>query len=158
MERPPKRGRHFMKLTLNTILAGFGFFAATIAANHYVTMYIVERELMLYAEQNQPPQIAIFDIEGYVSKKMADGADPVKTTRHLGLITLAANSTNLLLIDKKAVLSTPESFELPELTTEELEKRLKDAGVTVPTEDEYMKLFEAKKAETLKMFESAGKN
>jgi len=146
-----------MKLTLNNILAGLGFFAATIAANHFVTMHIIERELMLYAEQNQPPQIAVFDIEGYVSKKMADGADPVKTTRHIGLITMAAKSTNVLLLDKKAVLSLPDSYQLPELSTDELEKRLKDAGITIPSEEEYTKLFEAKKAETLKMFEMQGK-
>lgn len=105
---------------------------SAVAVNHYA--------LEKYRNENPTPQIAVIDIEGYVKSKMANGEEPAKVLRYVGLLTTAAVAENMLVLDKKVVVASHPDYDLPMVSAEALENRLLELGKPVPSLDE----FEAK--------------
>jgi hypothetical protein len=108
----------------------------SVASAVLVSHYALEK----YSNENPTPQISVIDIEGYVKSKIDNGEDPAKVLRYVGLLTTAAVAENMLVLDKKVVVASHPDYDLPMVSAEALENRLRELGKPVPSLDE----FEAK--------------
>lgn len=130
-----------MKTTKHYLTLSLLFVGMTFIGNYFLTMHLIETELVMFAQQNPQQRIAVVDIEGMVEKKMADGENPASVIRYTNLLTMAAVGEGILLLDANAVVATHPDHKLPSPPVADLEAQLKAMGKTVPDLAQFEKIL-----------------
>lgn len=119
--------------TKTLITASIGLFCLSIASNVAITNYMQTKQLEVIVETLDTPKVKVVDMDKLVEKLTKDGLAPTEVLAYVDNINKAMRLKNVLLIDSKALIVTPEHYKLDQVTPPDLAAFLKSHG-TVPSE------------------------
>lgn len=118
---------------IRTVVAVAATAAISCVTSVLYMQHSMQQQLSQYALRTAVPQIAVIDFDATVKSKVANGMPQVDVLRHVHLLTMAAMADGYLLLDKQYVAASSPDYDLPELTTEQLERALQAKGITPTT-------------------------
>lgn len=119
--------------TKTLIAASIGLFCLSVACNVAITNYMQAKQLQVIVETLDTPKVKVVDMDKLVETLTKDGLAPAEVLAYVDNINKAMRLKNVLLIDAKALIVTPEHYKLEQVTPSDLTAFLKSHG-TVPSQ------------------------
>lgn len=119
--------------TKTLIAASIGVFCLSIACNVAITNYMQAKQLQVIIETLDTPKIKVVDMDKLVETLTKDGLEPTEVLAYVDNINKAMRLKNVMLIDSKALIVSPDHYKMEQVSPEQLSDFLKSQG-TLPSQ------------------------